>query len=450
MTLGGNMISKILEGSVVAIGDGNYTSEVNPAIENAVNVWEGSEQMLAESVAADINSEILLAYETFELASVLGAATVIAEGSGADGATMVMENAFIDFFKKIGQKIKEIGEWIVSIFRRIFKKTKEKSESKAASTAEAYLADKTTGTDGKKASEKIEELKKTAKSDPDPKKKEAAQNLLSKAIPVKYKDGQSIADKVIDNADKSASQYEGSIHNIQTFKNVDKLKTVADNKLDNATDYYKHYSKEHFGKELESLDRVKLELKRVWKVDKLSEKKGTEIDITNSSLINEYTKWYKSEFKAGSVCEKAINRIKKSCDTAAEAFKKLSESSNKPIDGITGAEASKLYAARSAFAKKSVVAYNSLSSYTSAVLSEHISIATAVYTMYVSFGNRLKGGDSVQEGLNFDTFLEGEDLGFDVTEESFDDDELEGCGEGMNYSGSGITSAFSDYIRSMV
>ena len=133
MTLGGNMISKILEGSVVAIGDDNYTPEVNPAIENAVNAWEGSEQMLAESVAADINSEILLAYETFELAATLGAAKVVAEGSGPDGAMMVMENAFIDFFKKIAEKLKEIGSWIVSIFRRIFKKTKENAEKKEAS-----------------------------------------------------------------------------------------------------------------------------------------------------------------------------------------------------------------------------------------------------------------------------------------------------------------------------
>lgn len=134
------------------LGDSSIVSEaVNAVIEDS-RVPLG---VIIESVQNDTDNGILLALEAFELESCIGAAQVITEGTNP---MVVMEGAVKNFFRSIGERIRQFWEWIKGIFAKIFKKSKDAKEDKKLEEASDILSGKTKAADGSTYDEKVKEI----------------------------------------------------------------------------------------------------------------------------------------------------------------------------------------------------------------------------------------------------------------------------------------------------
>lgn len=131
-----SMLSRIVNGSVVTEGYA-VGGSIDPDPQFAAAIEESTlpTSVLIQTLEADTHSGILMALEEFELAQIIGSAQVITEGSGAAGASVVMEGILRKFWDALVEKIKAIGRWLKGIWDKIFKKSDEKAETPAIKEA---------------------------------------------------------------------------------------------------------------------------------------------------------------------------------------------------------------------------------------------------------------------------------------------------------------------------
>lgn len=117
--------------------------------------------IMIESVQTDVYSGILLAQETFELESCIGAARVITENADA---SVLLEGAITNFFSMLVQKLKQFWEWIKDIFGRIFKRGNDIKEAAEVKQCEKVLSGEKKSSDGKTLDQKVNQLEQDLKS----------------------------------------------------------------------------------------------------------------------------------------------------------------------------------------------------------------------------------------------------------------------------------------------
>ena len=132
-----SMLSKIVNGSVVTEGGFAVGGSIEPDPQLTAAIEESMlpTSVLIQTLEADTHSGILMALEEFELAQIIGSAQVITEGSGAVGASVVMEGILRRFWDALIEKIKAIGRWLKGIWNKIFKKSDDKAASPAIKEA---------------------------------------------------------------------------------------------------------------------------------------------------------------------------------------------------------------------------------------------------------------------------------------------------------------------------
>lgn len=132
-----SMLSRIVNGSVVTEGGFAVGGSIEPDLQFAAAIEESTlpTSVLIQTLEADTHSGILMALEEFELAQIIGSAQVITEGSGAAGASVVMEGILKKFWNALVEKIKAIGRWLKGIWDKIFKRSDEKAASPAIKEA---------------------------------------------------------------------------------------------------------------------------------------------------------------------------------------------------------------------------------------------------------------------------------------------------------------------------
>lgn len=161
-----SMLSQIMSGSVVT--EGRYaaggTIEPDPAFEAAIVESALPTSVLIQTLETDTHSEIMMALEEFELAQIIGSTQVIIEGSGASGASMVMEGILKKFWDAIIEKIKAIGRWLKGIWNKIFKKSEEKAASPAVKEAIEHIEGRSKEAKNEgKLDEKLNKIREDAK-----------------------------------------------------------------------------------------------------------------------------------------------------------------------------------------------------------------------------------------------------------------------------------------------
>lgn len=136
-----SMLSKIVNGSVVTEGGFAVGGSIEPDLQLAAAIEESTlpTSVLIQTLEADTHSGILMALEEFELAQIIGSAQVITEGSGAAGASVVMEGILRKFWDALVEKIKAIGRWLKGIWDKIFKRSDEKAASPAIKEAIEHI-----------------------------------------------------------------------------------------------------------------------------------------------------------------------------------------------------------------------------------------------------------------------------------------------------------------------
>lgn len=132
-----SMLSRMVNGSVVIEGGYAVGGSIDPDPQFAAAIEESTlpTSVLIQTLEADTHSGILMALEEFELAQIIGSAELITEGSGAAGASVVMEGILRKFWDALVEKIKAIGRWLKGIWDKIFKKSDEKAETPAIKEA---------------------------------------------------------------------------------------------------------------------------------------------------------------------------------------------------------------------------------------------------------------------------------------------------------------------------
>ena len=109
-------------------GENHTVGESFEYCEEDCNVIDGYElplSTLIESAFTDMQIGLIAAEESYELACIVGGTQVVTEGSGQEGATLVLEGAIKNFFKMIGEKLKQFWEWIKKMWNKfigLFKK----------------------------------------------------------------------------------------------------------------------------------------------------------------------------------------------------------------------------------------------------------------------------------------------------------------------------------------
>lgn len=122
-----DILQKLMEGA----GTSTEPEEIkiDPAVEESINESTMPMSMLIETFVVNTEADINRAYEIYEMASIIGTTQVLQEGTNVqEAATAVMEGNIKDFFGKIIQKLREIGQWIAGIFKKIIHKGKNDEE----------------------------------------------------------------------------------------------------------------------------------------------------------------------------------------------------------------------------------------------------------------------------------------------------------------------------------
>lgn len=114
------------------------STTIDPTIESIINDSKIPLGVMIESMHTDTHSGIMLALETFELETCIGAARVISENADA---SVLMENAVKRFFSAIIDKVRQFWEWIKGIFSKLFKRAKEQKEGEKAAELEKIATD---------------------------------------------------------------------------------------------------------------------------------------------------------------------------------------------------------------------------------------------------------------------------------------------------------------------
>lgn len=117
-----DFLTKFLNGENRAVGESFEYCEEDC---NAIDECGLPLSTLIESVFTDMQMGLIAAEETYELACIVGGTQVITEGSGQEGATLVLEGAIKNFFGMIAKKLKQFWEWIKKMWNKfigLFKK----------------------------------------------------------------------------------------------------------------------------------------------------------------------------------------------------------------------------------------------------------------------------------------------------------------------------------------
>ena len=117
-----DFLTKILSGENHAVGESFEYCEEDC---NVIDGYGLPLSTLIESAFTDMQIGLIAAEETYELACIVGGTQVVTEGSGQEGATLVLEGAIKNFFKMVGEKLKQFWEWIKKMWNKfigLFKK----------------------------------------------------------------------------------------------------------------------------------------------------------------------------------------------------------------------------------------------------------------------------------------------------------------------------------------
>ena len=122
-----DILQKLMEGA------GNCAEpeevKIDPEVEENINESTMPMSMLIETFMVNSERDINRAYEVYEMASIIGTTQVLQEGTNVqEAAAAVMEGNIKDFFGKIIQKLREIGQWIAGIFKKIIGKGKNEED----------------------------------------------------------------------------------------------------------------------------------------------------------------------------------------------------------------------------------------------------------------------------------------------------------------------------------
>ena len=117
-----DFLTKFLSGETTTVGESFEYCEEDC---NVIDGYGLPLSTLIESVFTDVQMGLIAAEETYELACIVGGTQVITEGSGQEGATLVLEGAIKNFFKTIGEKLSQFWDWIKKMWNKfigLFKK----------------------------------------------------------------------------------------------------------------------------------------------------------------------------------------------------------------------------------------------------------------------------------------------------------------------------------------
>ena len=131
----GSILSRMVSGDVNPVAEGaNELDDVqaDETLESMLNSRTLPLGTVIESINADAQAGILLALETFELQSCIGATQVITEGSDP---SVVMEGAVKDFFGKIIARIKEFWGKVKAFFSKMIDRIKGRNNDKSIKDA---------------------------------------------------------------------------------------------------------------------------------------------------------------------------------------------------------------------------------------------------------------------------------------------------------------------------
>lgn len=106
-----DFLEKLLEGSRE---DESFVGEAIDVDETGL-----STSALIETACTDLKIGVLAAEEAFEMACIVGGAQVVSEGTGQQGASILLEGAIKNFFNMIAEKVKKFVEWIKGLWRKI-------------------------------------------------------------------------------------------------------------------------------------------------------------------------------------------------------------------------------------------------------------------------------------------------------------------------------------------
>ena len=109
------------------LAEGKLTTSLPVTIDSAIETFINESSMpmdiLIESAYINIQTELNRAYEVYEMASIIGTAQVLQEGTNVqEAAAAVMEGNIKDFFGKILEQLKKIRDWFIGIIKKIFGK----------------------------------------------------------------------------------------------------------------------------------------------------------------------------------------------------------------------------------------------------------------------------------------------------------------------------------------
>ena len=106
-----DFLEKLLEGS----------HEGESFVGEAIDVDETglSTSVLIETACTDLKIGVLAAEEAFEMACIVGGVQVVSEGTGQEGASVLLEGAIKNFFHMIAEKVRKFVEWLKGLWRKI-------------------------------------------------------------------------------------------------------------------------------------------------------------------------------------------------------------------------------------------------------------------------------------------------------------------------------------------
>lgn len=129
-----NILQALAEGKPTA----STTVSIDPSIETFVNESTIPMDILIESVYLDLDITMQQAYETYEMASIVGIAEALQKETNVQEAvSVVMENAVTNLFGKIIEQLKRFKDWFFGIIRKLVTKITGSTDNASSNLKEA-------------------------------------------------------------------------------------------------------------------------------------------------------------------------------------------------------------------------------------------------------------------------------------------------------------------------